>query len=60
MIDARKKVEAAIANRREDPEHVKVVTAYFEAQADLFTQCPKCHVGISGTKAEILAHQCES
>lgn len=60
MIDIHKAVEAAIENRKEGEEHTKAITAHFEAQADLFTQCPQCKAHLHGTHAELLAHQCDN
>lgn len=54
----KKKVEFAMALRTANVENAKRITAHFEAQSDLFTQCPKCKTHLRGTLAEIKAHAC--
>lgn len=58
MIDARKALGAAIEHRTEDEAQTKAITAHFEAQADIFTQCPQCGARLQGTRATVLSHQC--
>jgi len=54
----KKKIEFAKAMREANIENAKRITAHFESQADLFTQCPHCHEKLSGTLAQIKAHTC--
>lgn len=54
----KKKIEFAVAMRKANVENAKRITAHFEAQSDLFTQCPRCHEKLSGTLAQIKAHVC--
>lgn len=53
-----KKIEFAKALRQANVENAKRITAHFESQNDLFTQCPQCHEKLRGTLAEIKAHVC--
>lgn len=54
----KKKVEFAKAMREANVENAKRITAHFEAQSDLFTQCPQCKQQLTGTLAQIKAHVC--
>lgn len=54
----RKKLEFAKAMRAANVENAKRITAHFEAQKDLFTQCPGCKEKLSGTLEQIKAHVC--
>lgn len=47
-----------LPTKEEHAEHSKRISAHFEAQADLFTQCPRCKTKLSGTLDEIKAHVC--
>lgn len=53
-----KHLRFARALRVPDPEAVKRITQHFEAQHDLFTQCPKCRAPLKGSLVEIKAHVC--
>lgn len=59
MIDARKALGAAIAHRTNDEEQDKAAVAHFNAQADLFTQCPGCKAHLTGTLEQIRSHRCD-
>lgn len=48
----------ARALRAPDEAANKRMIEHFNSQKDLFTQCPKCHVHLKGTLAEIQAHIC--
>jgi hypothetical protein len=54
----KKKVEFAKALRTANLDDAKRITDHFNAQKDLFTQCPKCKTHLRGTLAEIKAHAC--
>jgi hypothetical protein len=54
----KKKLDFAKALRAANQDDAKRITAHFEAQNDLFTQCPKCQEKLRGTRAQITSHVC--
>ena len=54
----RKQLEFARALREANQDDAKRITAHFQAQKDLFTQCPQCKEKLRGTHEQLLAHQC--
>lgn len=54
----RKQLEFARALREANQDDAKRITAHFQAQKDLFTQCPQCKEKLRGGIAQLLAHQC--
>lgn len=54
----KKKIEFAKALREANVENAKRISAHFEAQSDLFTQCPRCREKLRGTLAQLKAHIC--
>lgn len=58
MSDFDKHLRFARALRKPDEAAVKRQLEHFNAQNDLFTQCPKCHARLKGTIEQIKAHVC--
>ena len=58
MIDARKKIDFGRSLRTEDKGRSEAITAHFEAQTDLFTQCPSCKMHLRGALHVMMQHKC--